>query len=217
MHLLRTGCYRRDFGKGGTHMTACRLHDAWSDIELRITHQAQFYNLLDPAPNDIKEINHATESYIMDSLEDMPNDKRGSARIILYLERTLYDDEEIRNDMEQAIHAHFALRHCSTNQKYKLSMSKGRRYLFRGLIFLVICLVLSSLLTSIYSQNDVINAIGQSFVVIGWVALWKPVEFYLYDRRDILDEMNILTQMETIPVETRRWNKNLENETLVLM
>lgn len=198
-------------------MTACRLHDSWTAIELRITHQIQFYNLLDPAPNDEKEINRATEAYIMDSLEDMPNDKRSAAKIILYLEQALYDDEETRTDMEQAIHSHFALRHCSENQKYKLSMVKGRRYLLRGLIFLVICLILSSVVTSTYYQNDILYAIGQSFVVIGWVALWKPVEFYLYDRRDILDEINILTQMETIPVETRRWNKNLENETLVLM
>lgn len=198
-------------------MTSCRLHDSWEAIELRITHQTQFYNLLDPAPNDEKEINRATEAYIMDSLEDMPNEKRSSARIILYLEQAIYDDEEIRTDMERAVHSHFALKHCSANQKYKLSMVKGRRYLLRGLIFLVICLILSSVVTSISSQNDILYAIGQSFVVIGWVALWKPVEFYLYDRRDILDEIKILTQLETIPVETRRWNKNLENETLVLM
>lgn len=197
-------------------MTSCELHKKWSDIELRIAHPAQFYNLLDPAPNDEKEINHATESYIMDSLEDMPNDKRSSAKIVLYLEKTLYDDEEIRTDMEQAIQSHFALRLCSANQKYKLSMNKGRRYLARGLIFLIICLILSSVVTSTYNQNDIIYAIGQSFVVIGWVALWKPVEFYLYDRHDSLNERKILKQLETITVESRRWNKNLESETLEL-
>jgi len=197
-------------------MTSCQLHEKWSDIEVRISLPAQFYNFLDPAPNDEKEINHATESYIMDSLEDMPNDKRGSAKIILYLEQALYDDEEMRTNMEHAIHSHFALRLCSAKQKYKLAMNKGRRYLVRGLIFLLACLILSSVVTSIYEQNDIIYAIGQSFVVIGWVSLWRPVEFYLYDRRDILDEKKMLRQLETITVETRRWNKNLESETLVL-
>ena len=38
MHLLRTGCYGRDSGKGGTHMTSCELHEKWSDIELRIAY-----------------------------------------------------------------------------------------------------------------------------------------------------------------------------------
>jgi hypothetical protein len=197
-------------------MTSCELHEKWSDIELRIAHPAQFYNLLDPAPNDEKEINHATESYIMDSLEDMPNDKRSSAKIVLYLEQTLYDDEKIRTDMEHAIHSHFALRLCTAHQKYKLAMNKGRMYLVRGLIFLMICLILSSVVTSIHNQNDIVYAIGQSFVIIGWVALWKPVEFYLYDRRDILNERKILEQLESITVETHRWNKNLESETLEL-
>jgi len=191
-------------------MTSCELHEKWSDIELRIAHPAQFYNLLDPAPNDEKEINQATESYIMDSLEEMPNDKRSSATIILYLEQTLYDDEKARKDMEQAIHSHFALRLCSTHQKYKQAMNKGRRYLIRGLIFLIVCLIFSSVVTSIHNQNDIIYAIGQSFVIIGWVALWRPVEFYLYDRRDILDEKKMLSQLEKIPVETRRWDKKPE-------
>ena len=188
-------------------MTSCELHEKWSDIELRIAYPAQFYNLLDPAPNDEKEINQATESYIMDSLEDMPNDKRGSARIILYLDETLYEDEKTRTDMEQAIHSHFALRLCSATQKYKQAVNKGRRYLVRGLIFLLVCLILSSVVTSIHNQNDIIYAIGQSFVIIGWVALWRPVEFYLYDRRDLLNEKKMLSQLETIQVETRRWDK----------
>ncbi len=188
-------------------MTSCEVHEKWNEIELRIAQPAQFYNLLDPAPNDEKEINQATESYIMDSLDDMQNDKRSSAKIVLYLEQALYDDEKTRTDMEKAIHSHFAERVCSATQKYKQAMNKGRRYLIRGLIFLIICLIFSSVVTSIHNQNDIIYAIGQSFVIIGWVALWRPVEFYLYDRRDILDEKKMLSQLETIPIETRRWDK----------
>ncbi|ABN07742.1 hypothetical protein Mlab_1578 [Methanocorpusculum labreanum Z] len=188
-------------------MTACEVHEKWNEIELRIAQPAQFYNLLDPAPNDEKEINQVTESYIMDSLDDMQNDKRGSAKIVLYLEQTLYDDEKTRKDMEKAIHSHFAERVCSATLKYKQAMNKGRRYLIRGLIFLIICLIFSSVVTSIHNQNDIIYAIGQSFVIIGWVALWRPVEFYLYDRRDMIDERKMLSQLETIPIDTRRWDK----------
>ncbi|HJJ43391.1 MAG TPA: hypothetical protein O0X66_05560 [Methanocorpusculum sp.] len=198
-------------------MTSCKIHENWSDIELRITHRAQFYNLLDPAPNDEKEISKATESYIMDSYEDMPNDKRHSAKIVLFLERALYDNEETRTDMEHAIHSHFALRSCAEKQKYKQSMKNGRRYLLRGVVFLIACLILSGVVTSTRSEDDIIYAFGQSFVVIGWVALWKPIEFYLYDRRDIINEREMLRELETIQVETRRWNKNLESETLELM
>ena len=134
-------------------MTSCKIHENWSDIELRITHRAQFYNLLDPAPNDEKEISKATESYIMDSYEDMPNDKRHSAKIVLFLERALYDNEETRTDMEQAIHSHFALRSCAEKQKYKQSMKNGRRYLLRGVVFLIACLILSGVVTSTRSEG----------------------------------------------------------------
>ena len=96
-------------------------------------------------------------------------------------------------------------------------MKNGRRYLLRGVVFLIACLILSGVVTSTRSEDDIIYAFGQSFVVIGWVALWKPIEFYLYDRRDIINEREMLRELETIQVETRRWNKNLESETLELM
>lgn len=54
-------------------------------------------------------------------------------------------------------------------------------------------------------------------MIIGWVALWKPVEFYLYDRRDLLDDQEIPEVLSAIPVETRLWSRDIENETLVLM
>ncbi len=63
------------------------------------------------------------------------------------------------------------------------------------------------MVTSVHNQNDIIYAIGQSFVIIGWVALWRPVEFYLYDRRDLVNDKKMLLHLETIQIETRRWDK----------
>ena len=72
--------------------------------------------------------------------------------------------------------------------------------------------------TRIFADNDINLALAQSFVIIGcWVALWKPVEFYLYDRRDLLDDLVVLNALTTILVESRKGDVAQENETLVLM
>lgn len=88
------------------------------------------------------------------------------------------------------------------------------RYLVRDLIFLVGCLVISSMFPRIFLENDINLALAQSFVIIGGVALWKPVEFYQYDRRDELDVLEALVRM---PVESRKGEATADNETLVLM
>ena len=188
-------------------MNTCESHGSSNVIEVRVPSLAYFYNVIDPSPGDKKELNRATDSFIMDSLREMSAEKRKSAIVLLDLDSSLYTNESTRTDIERTINSHFSYRYCSEFKNYKYAMSRGRRYLARGLIFLIICLVLSSIISSFSIQNDIINAIGQSFVVIGWVSLWKPVEFYLYDRRDILDELNMLRLLETIQVTSHIWTK----------
>ena len=52
--------------------------------------------------------------------------------------------------------------------------------------------------TRIFADNNINLALAKSFVIIGWVALWKPVEFYICDRRDLLDDLAVLDALTTI-------------------
>lgn len=186
-------------------------------IDVHISSMDQFYNLLDPSPEEEKDLDEETETYIRNAVEDLTPEERKLARIVLYLSPNLYQNSNTRKNMEHAVTANFAYRLFHENRKYAFAMERGKRYLIRGLIFLVICLVISSVFTRICEENDVNLALAQSFVIIGWVALWKPVEFYLYDRRDLLDDLAVLEALTKIPVESRKGTTTTENETLVLM
>lgn len=186
-------------------------------IDVHISSMDQFYNLLDPSPEEEKDLDEETETYIRNAVEDLTPEERKRARIVLYLCPNLYQNSTTRKQMEQAVTANFAYRLYHENRKYAFALERGRRYLLRGLIFLVLCLVISSVFTRIFEQNDVNLALDQSFVIIGWVALWKPVEFYLYDRRDLLDDLAVLEALTAMPVESRKGTMTPENETLVLM
>jgi hypothetical protein len=58
--------------------------------------------------------------------------------------------------------------------------------------------------TCIFEENDIYLALVQSFAVIGLVALWKPIAFYLHDRRNFLDDLAVLEAPETVPFEPRK-------------
>ncbi|HJJ45503.1 MAG TPA: hypothetical protein O0Y17_00280, partial [Methanocorpusculum sp.] len=85
---------------------------------------------------------------------------------------------------------------------HKIENQKGRRNLVRGLLFLILCVVISTLITS-FSGNSILYAVGQSLVVIGWVALWKPAEFYLYENRDLKNIINQMKMLSDACIETR--------------
>ncbi len=186
-------------------------------IDVHISSLDQFYNSLDPSPEDEKDLNEDTEAYIREAVEDLTPDERKNARIVLYLGSDMYRNSSLRENMERAVTANFSYRLLHERRKYVFAMERGKRYLLRGLIFLMVCLVISNIVTRILDRNDITFAFAQSFVIIGWVALWKPVEFYLYDRRDLLDDLAVLETLTMMPVESRIWNKGLETETLILM
>lgn len=184
-------------------------------IDLHIDSYEEFYNMLDPSPEERRDLNENTELYIKNAIEDLTVEERKRAKIVLYMTSSLYQNSQTRKNMVAAVSANFAFRLHNEERKYDFAMIRGKRYLIRGLLFLVICLLISGLFPHVFSENDINLALAQSFVIIGWVALWKPVEFYLYDRRDILDDLEILKTLTMIPVESRKGD--LDDETLVLM
>ncbi len=75
-----------------------------------------------------------------------------------------------------------------TQQEYELLRKRGWRYLWRGLIFLGVCLIISFAA----SESDFVlhNLISESVIVAGWVAMWRPVEIFLYELPELRAEIN---------------------------
>ena len=67
----------------------------------------------------------------------------------------------------------------------------GRRYLSVGAPVLILCLFMSQLARSSLGSGPLARALEESFIIVGWVANWKPMETFLYDwwplkrRRDL--------------------------------
>ena len=178
----------------------CTLKNENGDavIEIMVTDLDEFYNPFDPSPIKIKDLRQETVEYILESLTGKEKD----VRFRLFLADELYADETIRIGIEQAIPAYFKSRHHAAVHTHKIENQKGRRNLVRGLLFLILCVVISTLITS-FSGNSILYAVGQSLVVIGWVALWKPAEFYLYENRDLKNIINQMKMLSDACIETR--------------
>ncbi|WP_036478232.1 hypothetical protein [Myxosarcina sp. GI1] len=81
-----------------------------------------------------------------------------------------------------------ALQHYCNNKIENISnditslRGRGIRALQRGLLFLAVCLVISTLFDKIeYLPILVHRFLNEGFLIAGWVGLWYPIELLLYE------------------------------------
>jgi hypothetical protein len=68
-----------------------------------------------------------------------------------------------------------------------------------GLLFLAACLTLRRTLLAAGSHD----LLAEGLLIIGWVALWRPVEMFLYDWWPLLRRRRRFASIASMPVEIR--------------
>jgi hypothetical protein len=80
----------------------------------------------------------------------------------------------------EAIHNYFEYKAVLSKRKLRLLLLEGRASLLIGLGFLTICLLGADLLTG-YATNTFLRLVKESLLIGGWVAMWRPLQIFLYE------------------------------------
>ena len=72
-----------------------------------------------------------------------------------------------------------------------------------GLAFLGVCLLIIELL-ALNRPGGLPNFLTQSLTIGGWVAMWRPMEIYLYSWWPIRRRGKILEKLSQMPIEVKR-------------
>jgi hypothetical protein len=104
--------------------------------------------------------------------------------------------------IEQAVHNHFAHRAALTNLEFRALMKQGRLSLIIGLSALAVCLGLSKVLLGAESGTWP-SILREGLTIAGWVAMWRPMEIYLYDWWPVRRRSHIYTKLSQVPIEVR--------------
>lgn len=83
--------------------------------------------------------------------------------------------------IRDAIHAHFQLAHAHCRRGYRRRIRLGVRTLVEACFVLAAMLVLRALLGTI-EQGPGLLVVSEGLLIIGWVAMWRPIEILLYER-----------------------------------
>ena len=118
--------------------------------------------------------------------------------------------------VQEAVHHNFADRARLNRLEFKRLMKEGRRSLLIGLVFLSTCLLLSELLL-LREADGLWKVIRESLTIGGWVAMWRPLQIYLYEWWPLRRRGKIFQKLSRMPVEVRRTDEaiGLESATAV--
>ena len=173
-------------------------------IELRVDNIAQLFHTLDPFPFRERDLDREAEEYIVGWARELPRDQ--PIRIIVYLPA---DEAQGKSAQElgQAFQRYFSHRADVVQRELRQLLSVGRRSLAIGVPILIFCLVAAHLASSLWVDATYRRLVEESFLILGWVANWRPLEIFLYDwwplarRRDLYRRLAKATVVSRGPTQ----------------
>jgi len=183
-------------GPGPKQASAYRREAGQWLIEIRLRELRQLFHHLDPAPFREKDLDPAAEEYIEDAVREIGT--RQPARIVIHLPPGERLGDEART-LPDAIAHYFQYRGGQTRVELQRLLRRAFANLVIGLLFLAACLSLHGSVEALGTSA----LITEGLLIIGWVALWRPVEMLLYDWWPLLRRARRLEAIARMPVELR--------------
>ncbi len=167
-------------------------------IELILASPEQLLEPGDPSPfRDGDPLRQDAADWLLRKARELPS--RAPVRIVARLPAGT-DTARIA----PAIRAHFATRARAAEKAMADHMADAWRAAGIGLAVFVACLAVAWRLYAGLADYPFARIVRESFVILGWVAMWKPVELLLHERLPIARRRRLyrrLAQAE-IKVET---------------
>lgn len=147
-------------------------------IELRLNDINQLFKSMDPSPFREKDLDQEAEEFIVGWARELH--RHDPLSLTIHLGKPL--EAAMREEtVVEALHNHFHyLAEQAARQERRL-LREGWKNLVIGLTFLSLCLFLAQFLDA-YSGNTFVAILKEGMIIGGWVAMWRPMEIFLYSR-----------------------------------
>lgn len=149
-----------------------RGHNA---IDIRATRLEALFETLDPSPFRDKALDRDFETYLLDCAGEFADDR--PLLLVLHAPPALHAQVDV---LASAVHAHFAFLATQHARRRRRLARHHRAVVVAGFGILAAALVLRRLLQGWSGGGEILT---EGLLVLGWVAMWRPLEALLFDRR----------------------------------
>ena len=165
-------------------------------IKVHVSELKQLFNAIDPSPFRERDLDPSAEEFIADwAKEASPSATLG---LVVYLDRPAgLTNEPV--ELREAMHEFFRHRAELSRHRLRELFRRGRTSLVIGVCALGVSLVAGDLIGRFFS-NHIAGILQESLLIGGWVAIWRPLEIFLYDWWPIRAEATLADRLSVMPV-----------------
>jgi hypothetical protein len=151
----------------------------------------------------------AKEEFIVGWARELPTDQ--FIRIIVHFPKSDTQNKAAQ-DLPEAFHRYFSYRASVLQRDLTELFRIGRRSLGIGVIVLIVCFAIAHAAGESIIDSPLRRMIEESFLILGWVANWRPLEIFLYDWWSIARRRDLYQRLSKAIVEVKPYGANQPNK-----
>lgn len=166
-------------------------------IEVHVSELKALFNSLDPTPFRERDLDPRAEEFIAGWASELSSDQ--PLCLMIHVDRPAPDDAGA-GELQDAVREFFTQRAAATRRRLRQLLAVGRTSLLIGVAALASSILLGDLAAMLFRESGFGGILRESLLIGGWVAMWRPLEVFLYDwwpiraearRYDRLSEMTV--------------------------
>lgn len=152
---------------------------------------------MDPSPFLERDLDDDAVDYILSSA--MEHGVSTDLKLVILLPESELTKLE-KKEITEAIHNHFAYAVSLQLKKLKQIFKQGQFALLVGLVMLILSVSIASQF-NINSANPILHAMKEGLIILGWVALWRPFDLFLYSWWPEVEKRKYFEKLSRISVD----------------
>jgi hypothetical protein len=167
-------------------------------LDLHLAELRQLFNSMDAAPFRERDLDPVAEQFIVEWAREARPD--AALALTVHLSRVAAVDGEL-SILRDAVRDYFALAAAAARRRLKRLFRTGRWNLVVGIAFVALAIYVGDLVGGLVGRYQYGRLIEDSMAIGAWVALWRPIEIFLYDWWPIRAEARLYDRLSAMQVD----------------
>ena len=167
-------------------------------IEVKVQTLQQIFNSMDPSPFHERDLDREAEEFIVSWAQE--HSSRKPYKLIVHLGQAT-DRPDAARILSESIRNYFSYRAEMNRRELKQLLRYGWISLVIATVFLGFCVTVSQMIEPALGRFQPI--LREVLIILGWVAMWRPLDVYLYRWWPVHRLGRIYQGLSQMPVEIR--------------
>jgi hypothetical protein len=169
-------------------------------IEVKVAEMDQLFNSMDPSPFHERDLDRDAELFIVSWAQEYPIHE--PLKLLVHLGKPPEAGRDPQQMIGESMRHYFEYQADMIRREFRQLMKEGRTALIIGLIFLALCELIAQSLPP--TQDTWHGVLRQGLTIVGWVAMWRPLDIYLYRWWPVRRLERVYRNLGAIEVEVKR-------------